>query len=126
MPRPRRRWPALRPVALCADLPALRTEDLAAALASVTGRASYVADAAGTGTTLYTASYADFDPRFGTDSAAAHSAGGATPVPGDLPGLRQDVDDVVSLRAAVALGIGAATRAVLDAARENGDEPPSW
>jgi 2-phospho-L-lactate guanylyltransferase len=121
-----RRWPGLRPVALCADLPALRAEDLATALASVGDRTAFVADAAGTGTTLYTASYDDFDPRFGVDSAAAHAAAGATPVPGDLPGLRQDVDDIVSLRAAVVLGVGPATHAVLEAAQENGDEPPSW
>jgi 2-phospho-L-lactate guanylyltransferase len=120
-----RRWPGLRPVALCADLPALRAEDLAAALASVAGRAAYVADAAGTGTTLYTASYDGFDPRFGVNSAAAHTAAGAVPIPGDLPGLRQDVDDVVSLRAAVALGVGPATRAALENVTENGDEPPS-
>lgn len=120
----RRRWPHLRPVALCADLPALRPEDLAGALASTTGRASYVADAGGTGTTLYTASYDDFDPRFGHDSAAAHAAGGAVAVEGDLPGLRHDVDDLASLQAAVALGVGPATRAVLTAA-EMDDGPPS-
>lgn len=108
-----RRWPDLRPVALCADLPALRADDLGTALASVAGRTAYVADAAGSGTTLYTASYDEFDPRFGADSAAAHAAAGAAALPGELPGLRQDVDDVVSLQAAVALGVGAATRAAL-------------
>lgn len=111
----RRRWPGLRPVALCADLPALRAEDLTSALASVAGRPAYVADAAGTGTTLYTATYDDFAPRFGADSAGAHAAAGADPVPGQLPGLRQDVDDLVSLRAAIALGVGPATRRALDA-----------
>lgn len=125
-----RRWPDLRPVALCADLPALRAEDLATALASVAGRTAYVADAAGTGTTLYTAAYDDFDPRFGVDSAAAHAAAGASPLPGDLPGLRQDVDDVVSLQAAVTLGVGPATRAALAAGAfavpERNDGPPSW
>ncbi len=124
-----RRWPALRPVALCADLPALRSEDLAAALASVTGHPAYVADAAGTGTTLYTASYDDFAPRFGADSARAHAAAGAAPVPGELAGLRQDVDDVVSLRAAIALGVGPATRRALDASGlampGNSNGPPS-
>jgi 2-phospho-L-lactate guanylyltransferase len=38
--------------ALAADLPALRSEELAAALAAVPGRRAFVADAAGTGTTL--------------------------------------------------------------------------
>lgn len=116
----RRRWPDLRPVALCADLPALRPEVLATALAWAAGRTSYVADAAGTGTTLYTSPYDAFDPRFGVDSAAAHAAAGAEAVPGDLPGLRHDVDDLASLEAAIAIGVGPATRAALDA-----DGPPS-
>ena len=127
-----RRWPELRPVALCADLPALRAEDLTSALASVTGRTSYVVDADGTGTTLYTASYEDFAPRFGAGSAAAHAAEGAVPLPGALPGLRQDVDDLDSLRAAVAVGVGPATRRALEAvdlapsdAPGNSNGPPS-
>lgn len=124
-----RRWPGLRPVALCADLPALRPSDLAAALESAAGRSSYVADAAGTGTTLYAASYDDFDPRFGVDSAAAHRAAGAEPVAGALPGLRHDVDDLVSLQEAAALGVGPATRNALAAAGfalpHKGDGPPS-
>ena len=74
-----------------------------AALESITGRPAYVADAAGTGTTLYTASYDDFAPRFGVDSAAP------TPLPAPLrsrgagrapAGRRRPV----SLRAAIALG----------------------
>jgi len=126
-----RRWPGLRPIALCADLPALRPPDLATALESATGRTSYVADAAGTGTTLYAASsYDDFDPRFGVGSAAAHAAAGAEPLAGTLPGLRNDVDDLVSLQAAIVLGVGPATRTALAAAGfalpENSDGPPSW
>ncbi|MEZ0578805.1 2-phospho-L-lactate guanylyltransferase [Nocardioides sp. MH1] len=108
-----RRWPALRPVALCADLPALRADDLAAALASAGGPPAYVADADGTGTTLYTAAHDEFDPRFGVDSAAAHAASGARPILGPLPGLRHDVDDLESLRAAVRLGVGGATGAAV-------------
>lgn len=125
-----RRWPSLKPVALCADLPALRPHELDAALASVTGGQAFVADAAGTGTTLYTATYDDFAPRFGVGSAAAHAAMGADPIGGDLPGLRQDVDDLASLQAALAIGVGPATRVALGAwpitATQNGDEPPSW
>ena len=123
-----RRWPGLRPVALCADLPALRGEELAAALASASGGTAYVADAAGTGTTLYTATYDDFAPQFGADSAAAHGAAGAAPVPGKLLGLRQDVDDLSSLRAAIALGVGRATRRALEtvslAGYDNSNGPP--
>lgn len=111
-----RRWPVLVPVALCADLPALRPGDLDEALgALVPSGASYVADADGTGTTLYTATYDEFDPRFGVDSSAAHLAAGALGVPGRLASLRRDVDDLTDLRGAVALGVGAETSRTLEA-----------
>lgn len=107
-----RRWPGLVPVALCADLPALRSEDLDAALATVTpGDAAFVADAAGAGTTLYTAGIEAFRPAFGVGSRAAHLAGGADEVGGELATLRRDVDDLDDLRAALALGVGLRTRA---------------
>ena len=107
----RRRWPDAAPVALCADLPALTSADLRAALDAVpAGTTAFVADADGTGTTLYTAAYPRFDPRFGTASRAAHLAAGATEIPGDLTTLRRDVDDLGDLRAALALGVGPATR----------------
>ncbi|CAN5619988.1 2-phospho-L-lactate guanylyltransferase [soil metagenome] len=110
----RRRWPELTPVALLADLPALRPAELDAALASlVPGGASYVADADGTGTTLYTAPYDEFDPAFGEGSAGAHLAGGALAVRGDLASLRRDVDDLDDLRAAVVLGVGPETAALV-------------
>ena len=112
-------------MALCADLPALRPDELATALASITSPTAYVADAAGTGTTLYAATYDKFAPRFGIDSAAAHAAGGAAPVAGVLAGLRQDVDDLISLQAAVALGVGPPTRAALPFALPHDDGPPS-
>ncbi|WP_323794202.1 2-phospho-L-lactate guanylyltransferase [Nocardioides sp.] len=103
----RRRWPALLPVAVLADLPALRPHDLDAALGSVVpGGPSYVVDAEGSGTTLYTASYDEFEPSFGPDSAHAHQVGGALAIRGDLTTLRHDVDDVDDLRAAVTLGLG--------------------
>lgn len=108
-----RRWPDRQPVALLADLPALRSADLDAALASlVPGGASYVADTEGTGTTLYTAPYDEFDPAFGVDSALAHRDAGGLAVGGELASLRRDVDDLDDLRSAVALGVGAATATV--------------
>lgn len=109
-----RRWPGLVPVALTGDLPALRPADLDAALAALpTGRTAYVADADGTGTTLYTAATERFAPRFGPGSRAAHELAGAQPIPGELASLRRDVDAVDDLRAAAALGLGPRTAAVL-------------
>ncbi|MCH1867363.1 2-phospho-L-lactate guanylyltransferase [Nocardioides sp. CFH 31398] len=96
----RRRWPGLRPVALCADLPALRPADLDAALAAAEAvdGSSYVADADGVGTTLYAASsYDAFVPRFGHRSATAHVDAGARAVPGDLATLRRDVDTAAAV-----------------------------
>lgn len=109
--------PDLRPVALCADLPALAPEDLAAALEFAATTAScFVRDADGTGTTLFTAPYDDFDPRFGPGSAERHAVD-ATPVPGALATLRRDVDDLAGLREAITLGVGAATTAALAVVR---------
>jgi 2-phospho-L-lactate/phosphoenolpyruvate guanylyltransferase len=107
--------PGLRPAALLADVPALTAADLAEALdrAGASALPCFVEDAEGTGTTLYSASYDAFDPRFGAGSSAAHRAAGAVPVPGALPTLRRDVDDLEGLAEAVALGVGAATAAAL-------------
>jgi len=109
-----RRWPAYTVAAVCADLPALRPAELAAALAGVPASgAAFVADAAGTGTTLYAArAVADFAPAFGPGSAAAHEAAGAVPLGGDWPSLRQDVDEVGDLGRVLLLGVGEHTRAV--------------
>lgn len=111
----RRRWPRSRPVALCADLPALRSADLDTALAQSTTGARFVADAAGTGTTLYLAAYDAFDPRFGVGSRAAHLAAGAQEVTGELATLRHDVDDLDDLRSVLTLGVGAETGRVVSA-----------
>ena len=106
----RRRWPALRPVAVCADLPSLRPDDLTAALVMATGHeAAFVADEVGRGTTMFTAVDSRFLPRFGPDSRAAHLEAGAVELAGPLPTLRQDVDDLVDLARAAALGLGAHT-----------------
>ncbi|THV17743.1 2-phospho-L-lactate guanylyltransferase [Nocardioides caeni] len=106
--------PAARPVALFADLPCLTSDDLAAALAElVDGIAAFVADADGSGSSLYSAEYDDFDPCFGVDSAAAHRAAGAVPLQGTLATLRRDVDDLAGLADAMTLGVGPATSAVV-------------
>jgi 2-phospho-L-lactate/phosphoenolpyruvate guanylyltransferase len=99
--------------ALSSDLAALRPGELTAALqAAATLPRAFVADAAGTGTTLLAATAGALAPRFGPGSAAAHAAGGAVALDGDWPGLRQDVDTPADLRAAAALGLGARSAAV--------------
>lgn len=100
---------------LSADLPALRPEELAAALEAASGHpVSFVADAAGIGTTVYCASGgADFEPRFGGRSRAAHRAAGAVELmlPG-IPSVRRDVDTAVDLWDALRLGVGPRTKSV--------------
>lgn len=113
--------------ALPADLPALRTEDLTAALRAAEGLAwsaapavfgpepvrCFVPDAAGTGTVLLAAPPgARLEPCFGVGSAAAHVSSGAVELTGDWPGLRRDVDTAADLAEAVVLGVGARTGAV--------------
>jgi 2-phospho-L-lactate/phosphoenolpyruvate guanylyltransferase len=103
------RWPECGTAALSADLPALRPAELARALsAAAAWPTAFVADAAGDGTTLYTAAPgAAFRPAFGSSSRARHGAGGAAELePGDIPGLRRDVDTPADLRGAAALGLG--------------------
>jgi 2-phospho-L-lactate guanylyltransferase len=112
-----RRWPDLIPVALCGDLPALASSDLETALRSAPrGRASFVADAEGVGTTLFTAPLSDFRPSFGTSSRERHTAAGAVALPGDLFTLRRDVDEITDLAEAAALGLGERTAAVVSGA----------
>ena len=106
-----RRWPGAVPVALCADLPCLSSDDLAGALAEVDGPA-FVRDAAGTGTTMYAAPNPSFEPAFGANSAARHVANGAREIGVPVPTLRLDVDEPGDLREAVLLGVGAHTAEV--------------
>jgi len=103
-------------VALTADLPAARPEELAEALsaAAEAGGAAFVPDTAGTGTVLLTArSASTFAPSFGMGSAARHEAAGALRLDRDWRGLRRDVDSVTDLRAVAALGPGLRTSALL-------------
>lgn len=118
----RARRPA-RPIgALQADLPALRAEELADALASATlafrtevARRAFVSDTPGDGTTLLICGpNTELDPRFGPGSARAHELSGALRLAGDWPGLRRDVDTPEDLRRAAEIGLGPATRAALD------------
>lgn len=100
--------------ALQSDLPAVRTEELAKALAEADGRRAFCADRQGTGTTLLVAAAGGpLDPRFGPGSAAAHAASGAVLVGVDLPTLRCDVDTAEDLAIACTLGVGPRTAAVM-------------
>ncbi|MEV6427472.1 2-phospho-L-lactate guanylyltransferase [Nocardia sp. NPDC051463] len=103
-------------LALQADLPALRPEELSDMLATAPQDVrSIVVDHAGTGTAalLVRAATTVLDPRFGPDSARRHIAAGAVALGGEWPGLRLDVDTADDLDLAVDLGAGDTTRAVL-------------
>ncbi len=107
-----RRDPALRLAALCADVPALRIDELDRALCAAPDDVmAFVADAEGTGTTLVTApDLASFDPHFGPGSADAHRSSGAREIDlVDVPSLRRDVDTPADLEAALELGVGPRT-----------------
>ncbi|MFD5449896.1 2-phospho-L-lactate guanylyltransferase [Streptomyces sp. NPDC003470] len=101
--------------ALNADLPALRTEELARVLgAAAQFRRAFLPDAAGIGTTLLTAAPGrELAPAFGPDSRARHHASGAVELRLDaVDSVRQDVDTGGDLRAALSLGVGPRTAAV--------------
>jgi 2-phospho-L-lactate guanylyltransferase len=113
----REHWPAEGVAALVGDLPAVRPDELAAALDAAAGHdAAFVPDRTGTGTTLLTARPGtDLDPRFGDGSAARHGAFAARLEAG--AGLRHDVDTAEDLAAAALVGLGEHTAAVV-----HGDE----
>ncbi|ASO22352.1 2-phospho-L-lactate guanylyltransferase [Actinoalloteichus hoggarensis] len=106
--------PSARVGALQADLPALRSEDLADALIEAGAGRAFCADRQGTGTTmLLAAPGAPLLPEFGVGSAARHAASGAMSLVGSRPTLRCDVDTEDDLREAARLGLGERTRALL-------------
>jgi 2-phospho-L-lactate/phosphoenolpyruvate guanylyltransferase len=111
----RDRVPHAALAALNADLPALRPGELSAVLraaAQARGR-SFLADAAGLGTTLLSAPPAHpLSPAFGGRSRARHLASGAQEITlPAVPSVRQDVDTGDDLRTALALGVGPRTAA---------------
>jgi 2-phospho-L-lactate guanylyltransferase len=105
---------ALGVATVSSDLASLQAGDLAVALAAVPpGTRGFVADAAGTGTTLLAAGAgAALSPSYGPGSAQRHTASGAVPLPA-TDALRRDVDTPDDLREAMRLGLGAHTRALL-------------
>lgn len=101
--------------AVNADLPALRPEELTRVLLAAAGyERSFLADAAGTGTTVLAAlPGVDLAPGFGTASRTRHRASGAVELldaeVGPVQSVRQDVDTGEDLRAALGLGVGPRT-----------------
>jgi len=114
------RWPGRGLAALTADLPALSATELEAALTAASGvTQAFVADAAGSGTTLYTAMPgAAFVPRFGPQSRMRHRRAGAVELnlPG-IPGLRRDVDTLADLHSAALIRLGSRTRSARESIR---------
>jgi len=112
----RGRWPGSGLAALFADLPAVRPTEIATALrAARQWPTAFVADAAGDGTTMYTAGPGfGFQPSFGLASRARHAAGGAVElVLHGIDGLRRDVDTPEDLQEAAAIGLGPHTAGLL-------------
>ena len=97
-------------VVLQGDLPALRADELTAALTAARAHPrSFVGDRHGTGTSALFALGVPLDPTFGPDSATRHRRSGAVELTGAWPGLRCDIDTPEDLEAAQSLGVGAAT-----------------
>lgn len=109
----RSHWAQDGVAALVGDLPAVRPDELAAALdAAGQHDAAFVPDRTGTGTTLLTARPGTvLDPRFGEGSAARHASFAAQLDAG--AGLRHDVDTAEDLAAATLVGLGEHTAAVI-------------
>jgi 2-phospho-L-lactate/phosphoenolpyruvate guanylyltransferase len=107
-----------RVAALSSDLPALRSADVDAVLRlAATHPCAVVADVAGTGTTLLSATaIAAFAPAFGVDSRAAHVSAGAVDLSAEAAAsVRHDVDTLDALRATLDLGVGPETTRALAA-----------
>mgnify|MGYP001302547977 CR=1 FL=1 len=113
------------PVAvMVSDLPAVTSAAISAALSLASRhRTAFLADADGTGTTMWMAeSGAQVRTYFGADSRAAHRAAGAVDLvdaygePTDVWPARRDVDTVDDLASARILGVGHHTAVALRAA----------
>nr|WP_235032617.1 2-phospho-L-lactate guanylyltransferase [Actinacidiphila yanglinensis] len=111
----RARRPHAPIAALNGDLPALRAAELAEVLRAAAGACerAFLADAAGVGTTLLTTvAPLPLSPGFGGASRARHLASGAAEITlPAAPSVRQDVDTLEDLVAAMALGVGPFTAA---------------
>ena len=98
---------------LLADLPALTTTELTAALTECLRHSTaFASDQQETGTTLlYTQQASRIRPEFGKRSAHRHHTTGAHPLTHVGAGLRRDVDTLTDLHVALSLGVGKHTAA---------------
>jgi 2-phospho-L-lactate guanylyltransferase len=107
-------------LACVGDLPALRAESVLRILdVSRSYPRSFLADASGVGTTMLLAHDVELAPQFQGRSAAAHHAFGAVNLSAEVIGspiadARRDVDTEADLAAAIGLGLGPATSALID------------
>ena len=116
----RRQLPeAERIVAILGDLPCVDSSSLSAVLrAAGEHETSFVSDAAGTGTTIWCTSDPSARSHFGHHSRAEHRAAGAIELglehtSPDWARARRDVDTDIDLWDAARLGLGPATRAIV-------------
>jgi 2-phospho-L-lactate/phosphoenolpyruvate guanylyltransferase len=110
-------------LACVGDLPALRPDSVLRILeTSIAHARSFVADASGVGTTMLIAHSVELWPQFQGRSAAAHHASGAVGLSEEMirspvADARRDVDTEADLAAAIDLGVGPATNALIDHGR---------
>ena len=106
-------------VAILGDLPCVDGSSLSAVLrAAGEHETSFVSDAAGTGTTIWCSSDPSARSHFGHHSRAEHRAAGAIELgieqtPPEWVRARRDVDTDIDLWDAARLGLGPATRAIV-------------
>jgi 2-phospho-L-lactate guanylyltransferase len=112
------RYPGTGVVLLAGDLPALQAGELEAALVVAASSPGMVVvpDREEVGTTMLASrTAAQLRPAFGVGSFAQHRALGAIALEyAGLESLRCDVDNAAGLQAAISLGVGPRTGAVVD------------
>lgn len=110
-------------VVLQGDLPALRSGELAEAVAAARRHPrSFVSDRHGTGTSALFTFGVPLDPRFGAESTRRHADSGAAELTGGWPGLRCDIDTPDDLAVALQLGLGPATQRAVGALPSTGSD----
>jgi 2-phospho-L-lactate guanylyltransferase len=111
----RTRRPEAPVAAMSSDLPAVRGDDITRAFRRGTPTPWFVPDMDGIGTTLLAAPHGQlWMPVFGAASRRAHLAAGVAEIDtSGLERLRRDVDTAADLVAALRLGVGPSTAAVV-------------